>query len=67
MSSFSEVLYRRDVLKNFLKFTDKLKKQPSVSVLSKDVLKHAHPYADDLGDLVYIFNGNPFDSKNKFL
>ena len=34
--SFSEVLYKRDVLKNFLKFTDKLKKQSPRGVLSKD-------------------------------
>ena len=39
-SSFSEVLYKRNVLINFLKFTDKLKKQSSRGVLSKDVLKN---------------------------
>ena len=31
--------HERDVLKNFLKFTDKLKKKSSGGVLSKDVLK----------------------------
>ena len=40
MSSFSEVLYKRDVLKNFSKFTDKLKKQSSGSALLKDVIKN---------------------------
>ena len=40
ISSFSEVLYKRDVLKNFSKFTDKLKKQSSGGVLSKDVLRN---------------------------
>ena len=40
ISSFSEVLYKRDVLKNFLKFTDKLKKQSSGSALSKYILRN---------------------------
>ena len=40
ISSFSEVLYNKGVLKNFSKFTDKLKKQSSGGVLSKDVLKN---------------------------
>ena len=40
ISSFSEVIYERDVLKNLLKFTDKLKKQSSGGALSKDVLKN---------------------------
>ena len=39
ISSFSEVLYIRVVLKNFWKFTAKRKKQSSGVVLSKDVLK----------------------------
>ena len=34
------MLYERGVLKNFIKFTDKLKKLSSGSVLSKDVLKN---------------------------
>ena len=34
------MLYKRDVLKNFSKFTDKLKKQSSGSALSKDVLRN---------------------------
>ena len=39
IGSFSEVPHERDVLKNFSKFTDKLKKKSSGGVLSKDVLK----------------------------
>ena len=35
ISSFSEVLYKRGVLRNFSKFTDKHKKKSSGSVLSK--------------------------------
>ena len=38
-SSFPEVLYKRGVLKNFLKFTDKHKKQSTRGVLLKGVLK----------------------------
>ena len=34
------MLYKRDVLKNFSKITDKLKKKSSGSALSKDVLKN---------------------------
>ena len=33
------MLYNRDVLKNFLKFTNKLKRKSSGGVLSKVVLK----------------------------
>ena len=40
ISSFSVVLYKRGVLKNFSKFTDKLKKQSLGSALSKDVLRN---------------------------
>ena len=39
VSSFPEVPYKRSVLKNFSKFTDKHKKQSSGDVLSKDFLK----------------------------
>ena len=39
ISSFSEVLYKRGALKNFSKFKDKLKKQSSGAVISKNVLK----------------------------
>ena len=39
LSSFSELFYKRGVLKNFSILTDKLKKQSSGGVLSKDVLK----------------------------
>ena len=40
ISSFSQAIYKRDVLKNFLKFTEKVKKQTSGGVLSKDILKN---------------------------
>ena len=40
ISSFPEVLYERDDLNNFSKFTDKHKKQSSGGVLSRDVLKN---------------------------
>ena len=40
VSSFPEALYKRGVLKNFSKFSDKYKKQSSGGVLSKDVLKN---------------------------
>ena len=40
MNSFPEVLYKRGVLKNLLKFSDKHKRQSSGGVLSKDVLKN---------------------------
>ena len=46
ISSFSEAHYKRDVLKNFLKFTDKLKKQSSECVLSKDVLKNLAKFTE---------------------
>ena len=39
-SSFPEVLYKRSVLKNFSKFTDKLKNQPFRDVPWKDNLKN---------------------------
>ena len=55
ISSFSEVLYKRDVLKNFLKFTDKLKKQSSGGVLSKDVLKNFAKFTEKhlCGNLIF--------------
>ena len=40
ISSFSEVLYKRGVLKNFSKLTDKHKKQSSAGILSKDAFKN---------------------------
>ena len=46
ISSSSEVLYKRNVLKNFLKLTDKLKKQSSGDVLSKDVLKNLAKFTE---------------------
>ena len=36
ISSFPDVLYKRSVMKNFSKFTDKHKKQSSGGVLSKE-------------------------------
>ena len=39
-SSFSEVLYKRGVLKKFSKFSDKHKKQSTGGGLSKDVLEN---------------------------
>ena len=39
ISSFLEMLYKKHVLKIFLKFTDKLKKQSSGGALSKDIVK----------------------------
>ena len=40
ISSLPEVLNKRCYLKNFSRFTEEHKKQPSGGVLSKDVLKH---------------------------
>ena len=40
ISNFPEVLYKRGVLKNFSKFTNKHKKQWYTGILSKDVLKN---------------------------
>ena len=39
ISSFPEVPYKRGVLKNFSKFSNKHKKESSGGVLSQDVLK----------------------------
>ena len=38
--TWNKVLYQRDALKNFSKFSDKHKEQSSRGVLSKDVLKN---------------------------
>ena len=46
ISSFSEELYKRCVLKNFSKFRDKNKKQLSGGVLSKDFLKNFAKFAE---------------------
>ena len=46
MSSFPDVLYKRGVLKNFPKFTEKHKKQSSGGVLSKDVLKYLAKFTE---------------------
>ena len=42
------VLYKRGVLKNFSKFSDKHKEQSSGGVLSKDVLKNFEKLAKKL-------------------
>ena len=46
ISSFPEVLYKRGDLKNFSKFTDKLKKQPFGGVLSRHVLNTFPKFTD---------------------
>ena len=46
ISSFSEVLHKRDVLKNFSKLTDKLKMQSYGSALSKDVLRNIAKFTE---------------------
>ena len=46
MNSFPEVLYKRGVLKNLSKFSDKHKRQSSGGVLSKDVLKNFAKFAE---------------------
>ena len=48
ISSFSEVLYKKGVLKNFWKFTDKHKEQSSEGVLSKDVLKDLAKFSKNI-------------------
>ena len=40
INSFQEVLYKKGVLKNFSKLSDKHKKLSSGGILSKDVLKN---------------------------
>ena len=45
-SSFPEVLYKRGVLKNFSKFSDKHKEQSSGGVLSKDVVKNSVKFTE---------------------
>ena len=46
VSSFPEVLYERDDLKNFSKFTDKQKEQSTGSVPTKDALKNFGKFTD---------------------
>ena len=48
ISSFSEVSYKRDALRNFSKFLDKLKKQSSGSALSKDVLRNVAKFSENI-------------------
>ena len=45
-SSFPEVLYKRNDLKNFSKLTDKQKKQSTGGVLTKDVVKNFAKFTD---------------------
>ena len=47
MSSFPEVFYEKGCLKNFIKFTDKHKKQSSGGVLSKDVHKNVAKFTEN--------------------
>ena len=42
------MLYKRGVLKNFVKFTYKLKKQSSGSALSKDVLRNVAKFSENI-------------------
>ena len=51
------MLYKKYVLKNFSKFTDKLKKQSSGSALSKDVLRKFAKFTEK------YFCGNLFFNK----
>ena len=46
ISSFSEVPYKRDALRKFSKFLDKLKKQSFGSALSKDVLRNVAKFTE---------------------
>ena len=48
ISSLSEVPYKRDALRNFSKFLDKLKKQSSGSALSKDVLRNVAKFSENI-------------------
>ena len=47
ISSFSDVFYKRNVVKNFSKFTDKLKKQSSGNILSKNVLRNFAKFTEN--------------------
>ena len=42
------MIYKRDVLKSFLKFTDKFKKQSSGDVLSKDFLENFAKFIENI-------------------
>ena len=55
ISSFSEVLYKRDVLKNFFEFPDKLN-QSSGGVVSKDVLKNFAKFTEIYLCVNLLFN-----------
>ena len=53
---FPEVLYKRDVLKNFSKPTDKHNKQPSAGILSRDVLKYFGIFTEKVIFRSFSFN-----------
>ena len=55
ISSFPEVIYKRGVLKNFSKFSDKQKKQSSGSVLSKYVYKNVAKFIEKASLLKSLF------------
>ena len=51
-----EVLYKRSVLKNFSKLTDKHKKQSSGGILSNDILKNFAKFSEKLLCRSLFFN-----------
>ena len=55
-SSFTEVLYKRRVLKNFSKLTDKHNKQSSAGILSKNVLKNLGKFTEKVIFRSFSFN-----------
>ena len=54
--TWNKVLYKRGVLKNFSKFSDKHKEQSSGSVPSKDILKNFVKLTEKLLCLNLLFN-----------
>ena len=48
------MLHKRGDLKNFSKFTDKHKKQPSGGVLSRDVLKKFANFTDIFAQVFFL-------------
>ena len=63
ISSFSEVLYKRGVFKNFSKVTDKLKKS-SEGVLAKDVLKNFTKFTNLVFNKVASWKSETFRSSH---
>ena len=57
------MLYKIGVLKNFSKFTDKLKKQSSGGALSKDVLENFAKFIENIFSRIFFLKklqaGNP--------